>query len=295
MRNTKQITIQKGKTSKLLKPFGIDVWNLFRISDLRFGICLLGFSFPSSTARAALAAILLAAGHSISLAANSNTAGDPKSAGSDPFRVPDGTADDLQKYIENLESVTRPLRVRGLPTAPNSTATRCRRNWPLPEKLLTVKPVPTPDQVRIALRAKVAALLVLEKLGDATATDKIEATIQQARQLTCRCRRLPGKQRPDNQPRALPAKLLGPPRLVRDVEFTVLEGRAQQAAAMNANQFGQLVARVAQFLKHGEPDGDCADVAIQTAMAGEAASRAARLRSPSVYRVRHDPGEQRRR
>jgi thiol-disulfide isomerase/thioredoxin len=268
MRNTKQISIQKKKCSKPFHPFGTDIWYLFRISDLRFGVFFLGFNSPSSAAIAALAAILLAAGQSIAFAANADTNGGAKSAGNDPFRVPDGTADELQKYIEHLKRISPPSSLR---PAAEFRRQRAAAQLTACEKLLTVQPVPTPEQVRIALRAKIAALFVLEKLGDATATDMIEATLQQARQLTP-LPPPPGQtasgQSPPVQP-APSAKLQGPPRLVRDVEFAILEGRAQQAAAMNGNQYGQLVARVAQFLKYGDADGDSADVAIQVAIAGE--------------------------
>ena len=133
-------------------------------------------------AMAALAATLLAAGRSISLAGNNAPSGGPKSAGNDPFRVPDGTADELQKYIEGLKRISPPSSLR--PVGAEFRRQRTEAQLAASEKMLTVKPVPTPDQVRTALRAKVAALVLLERLGDATATDKIEATLQQARQLT---------------------------------------------------------------------------------------------------------------
>jgi peroxiredoxin len=212
-----------------------------------------------------LAAIAISALPSVSYAANATTNAGPKAAANDPFRVPDGTADELQKYIERLKRLSPPSSPR--PSGSEFRRQRAVAQLAACEKLLNVKPVPTPDQVRIALRAKVAALFVLERLGDATAPDKIEATLQQARQLTP----LPPLPAQAAAPKPLPqrAKLQGPPGLVRDVEFAILQSRAQQASAMNGKQYSDLVARLVQYLKHGEVDGDGADVAIELVIAGE--------------------------
>lgn len=213
-----------------------------------------------------LAAFAVSAGYSASRAATADTSGGQKSAANDPFRVPDGTADQLQKYIEGLKRMPPPSSPR--PAGAEFRHRRAAAQLAACEKLLTVKPVPTPDQVRMALRAKVAALLVLERLGDATAAGKVEATVQEARELTPPPPPALKQTTTPSQP-APPAKLQGPPGLVRDVEFAVLDGRAQQAAGMNATQYSQFVARLAEFLKRGAIDDDGTRVAIEAAMAGE--------------------------
>jgi thiol-disulfide isomerase/thioredoxin len=215
----------------------------------------------------ALAAFALACGQSTSRAADANPAGSPKSLVHDPFHVPDGTADELQRYIEGLKRLPPPSSLR--PAGPEFRRQRAAAQLAACEKMLTVKPVPTPDQVRMALRGKVAALLVLERLGDATATDKIEATVEQARQLTP----LPPPPAQLAPPQPIPAspaaRLQGPPQLVHDVQFAILDGRAQQAAAMDAKQYILLVERLVEFLKHGDVDDDGVRLAVDLAMKGE--------------------------
>jgi peroxiredoxin len=235
-------------------------------------------------ATAALAATLLVAGRSVSAAANGSAGapaqrvGGPQPADNDPFRVPDGTADELQKYIEGLKRLPPPSSLR--PADADFRRRRATAQLAACEKMLTVKPVPTPDQVRMALRAKIAALIVLERLGDATATDKIEATVDQARRLTPLPP--PPAQPASPQPAPPPATLQGPPNLVRDVEFAILDGRAQQAGAMTSAQYSQLVARLADLLKNGEIWGDGARLAVDVAMAGE--ERQSREKAIATYK-----------
>jgi thiol-disulfide isomerase/thioredoxin len=61
----------------------------------------------------------------------------------------------------------------------------------------------------------------------------------------------------------------GPPQLVLDVQFNILDGRAQGAAAMNGRQFAQLVDRLVAFLKQGPIDSDGARLAVDLGMAAE--------------------------
>jgi thiol-disulfide isomerase/thioredoxin len=212
------------------------------------------------------AVLLLAAGHSPCRAAEPNPDTRPKTADDDPFRVPDGTVEELQKYLEGLKNLPPPSSLR--PAGAEFRRKRAAAQLAAADKILTVKPTPASDVVRMALRAKVAALTTLERLGDATATAKIDATVQQAWQLVP-----PPPPPPPGVPPMLPPQNLpvpqGPPQLVLDVQFNILDGRAQGAAAMNGRQFAQLVDRLVAFLKQGPIDSDGARLAVDLGMAAE--------------------------
>jgi len=194
---------------------------------------------------AVLAALLLIAGPSASFAAEGKLKGGPPAAESDPFCVPDGSIEELQKYIEGLKALKPSSSLR--PAGAEFRRKQAAAQLAACEKILAAKP--TPEQVRMALRTKVAALTALEHLGDSAATAKIEATVEQARQLS------------PPEP--------APPELVREVQFAILEGRSQHLAAMGREQYSQLVSRLAAFLKQGPIDSDAARLAVDLAMAAE--------------------------
>jgi thiol-disulfide isomerase/thioredoxin len=188
-----------------------------------------------------------------------------KTAEKDPFNVPNGTIEELQKYIEGLKSLQPSSNLR--PAVADFRRKRAAAQLTACEKILSAKP--TYEQVRPAMHAKVAALTALERLGDASATAKIEAAVQQAWHLA------PPPQPPTAQPTEVgpvpspPAPKRLPP-LVRNVQFTILDGRAQGAANMSGKQLGQLVDRAVEFFKQVPlDDEEFARLAAGLALAAE--------------------------
>ena len=202
----------------------------------------------------ALAALFV----SIANSADSKTDAPFKAAEKDPFRVPDGTIEDLQKYIEGLKALQPSSSLR--PAVADFRRKRAAAQLAACEKILAAKPAY--EQVRAVMRAKVTALTALERLGDTSATAKIEAAVGQAWQLVPP----PPSASP---PQPAPVRQ-GPPAIVRDVKFAILDGRAQGAAAMNGKQLSQLVDRLLEFLKQVPLDNeDYARLAVDLALAAE--------------------------
>ncbi len=131
------------------------------------------------TAAAAFSMALAILARSRSHAADNKTDAAAKAADKDPFRVPDGTIEELQKYIDGLKSLQPSSSLR--PAVAEFRRKRAAAQLAACEKILAAKP--TYEQVRSVMRAKATALTALERLGDASATAKIEAAVQQAWQL----------------------------------------------------------------------------------------------------------------
>ena len=178
----------------------------------------------------AVPTLAIALAYATSHAADTNSGVPLKSAEKDPFQVPDGTIEDLQKYIEGLRSLQPSSSLR--PAAADFRRKRAAAQLAACEKILAAKPAY--EQVRTVMRAKVTALTALERLGDASATAKIEAAVGQAWQLVP-----PPTPSPVSPPQPAPVRQ-GPPAIVREVKFAILDGRAQGAAAMNGKQLSQL-------------------------------------------------------
>ena len=193
----------------------------------------------------ALAALAIGLGCAAAYAADNETAAPLSAAEKDPLRVPDGTIEDLQKYIDGLRSLQPSSSLR--PALSEFRRKRAAAELAACEKILAAKP--TYEQVRPTMRAKAAALTVLERLGDASATSKIEAAVAQAWQL------VPPPPAPSPSSPPPPARK-GPPPLVRDVQFAILDGRSQGAASMNGKQLDLLVDRLLEFLKQVPLDND---------------------------------------
>jgi thiol-disulfide isomerase/thioredoxin len=219
----------------------------------------------------AVAALSIALGQTRANAFDKSDAA-TKAADKDHFRVPDGTIEELQKYIEGLKSLQPSSSLR--PAVAEFRRNRAAAQLAACEKILAAKP--TYDQIRVAMRAKATALTALERLGDASATAKIDAAVQQARQLA------PPLTPPPQPPQALttpgppvpsPTAPLATPKmppLVRDVTFAILEGRAQAAATMTGKQLGQLVDRAVEFFKQVPLDDEqYARLAAGLALAAE--------------------------
>jgi thiol-disulfide isomerase/thioredoxin len=194
------------------------------------------------------------------------SAGEPKTDNTskppdkDPFRVPNGTIEELQEYIDGLKSLQPSSSLRT--AVAEFRRKRAAAQLAACEKILAARP--TYEQARSVMRAKVTALTALERLGDASATAKIEAAVQQAWRL------VPPPPPQPASPAPSPPARKGPPALVRDVQFAILDGRAQAAATMNGKQLVQLVDQLLAFLKQVPLDNeDYARLAVDLALAAE--------------------------
>jgi thiol-disulfide isomerase/thioredoxin len=169
-----------------------------------------------------------------------------KSTESNPFEVPDGSIEDLQKYIEGLSKL-HPSS--GLPQAVVELhRKRAAAQLTACEKILSAKP--TPDQARAAVRSKISALKVLGRLDDKTAQAGLEAALRQVEKLDLKD-------------------------MVREVQLAALENRCGKAETLSDDEYVRLVERLKAYLKEGPFDGNSAGVAVTLAMAAEQSSRPA--------------------
>jgi peroxiredoxin len=176
-----------------------------------------------------------------------------KTAGEDPFAVPDGTIEELQKYIDGLNKIQPSSSLR--PAVAALHKKRAAAQLQACEKILAAKP--TPVQAQAAVRVKVAALTLLGRLGDATAQARLDATADQVEKL-------------------------GLKEMVRDVQLAALESRGERAVAMDDREFGALVERLKGFLNDGPIDAASARLAANVALAAEQSDRPAL--AAKVYR-----------
>jgi thiol-disulfide isomerase/thioredoxin len=163
----------------------------------------------------------------------------------DPFQVPDGSIEVLQKYIDGLSklhpSSSLPQAVVELHRK------RAAAQLAACEKILSAQPKPDQGQAQAAVRAKVAALKVLGRLGDASAQESLEGTVGQVEKL-------------------------GFPEMVREVQLAALDNRCEKAASLRDEEYEKLVDRLKEFLADGV-DGGSAALAVNLAMAAEASNR----------------------
>ena len=115
--------------------------------------------------------------------------------------MPDGTIEELQKYIDGLNKIQPSSSLR--PAVAELHKKRPTAQLKASEKILAAKP--TPEQAQAAVRVKVAALAVLGRLGDETAQTGLEATVDQVRETRLK-------------------------EMVREVQLAALESRGEQAA-----------------------------------------------------------------
>ena len=169
-----------------------------------------------------------------------------KTAEKDPFEVPDGTIEELQKYIEGLNKIQPSSSLR--PAVAELHKKRAAAQLMACEKILAARP--TPEQAQAAVRSKVAALAVLGRLGDETAQAGLEATVDQVEKL-------------------------GLKDMIRDVRLAALQNRGEQAITMNDEEYGNFVERLKGFLKDGPIDNASAKLAVKVAMAAERSNRPA--------------------
>jgi peroxiredoxin len=173
---------------------------------------------------------------------------DPPAAGpaaqteapSDPFAVPNGTPDELLKYIERLKHA-RPTSDSGEVEA-DFAKKQGEALLTAAGKILAGKP--DQNQARAAVQYKLLALEILDGLGDPTA---------------------------EKQLAALPAELAkaGYPALVREVRIALLWRRLKQADPTDKEAFAGLLGEVKTCLAEGALDRDAAHLAAQAAAATE--------------------------
>ena len=164
----------------------------------------------------------------------------------DPFDVPEGTIEELQKYIEGLNKIQPSSSLR--PANAELRKKRAAAQRMACEKILASNP--TPDQAQAAVRVKIAAIALLGRLGDETAPAALEATIEQV-------------------------KKLGLKDVLRTAQLAVLEYRGERAAAMSDQDYGAFVERLKGFLESGPSDAAAAKLAVNVALAAEQSNRPA--------------------
>ncbi|MEI8374398.1 MAG: TlpA disulfide reductase family protein [Planctomycetota bacterium] len=167
-----------------------------------------------------------------------------KAADKDPFDVPNGTIEELQKYIDGLNKIHPSSSLRPAVAELHKKRATAQRN--ACDKILAAKP--TPEQAQAAVRLKVASLAVLGRLGDPTAQTDLESTVDQVEKL-------------------------GLKEMIRDVQLAALENRAEQASAMPDAEYGKFVERLKVFLQRGPIDTTSAKLAVNVAMAAELSNR----------------------
>jgi len=160
------------------------------------------------------------------------------------LEVPEGTIEELQKYIEGLNRIQPSSSLR--PAAAELHKKRAAAELKACEKILAAKP--TPEQAQAAVRGKLAALLLLGRLGDATAQNRLEATVNEVEKL-------------------------GLKDMVRDVQLAALKNLGEHASAMEDSEYGKLLERLKEFLKEGPGDTASARFAVSVALAAEQSNR----------------------
>ena len=179
-----------------------------------------------------LAALVLAAGRPV---AGSDKPAQPP----DPLVVPEGTPEELLKYIDGLKQTEPTSDSRDV--VQEFLKKQSAALLEAAEKILAAKP--NPEQAHAAVQYKLVALQMLDRLGEPAAAKKIDgfaAELEQAGLTT----------------------------LAREVRLAVLQIRARHAGLTHA-QLLDLLAEVKRFLRAGPTDRAAAGLAIQTAMAAE--------------------------
>ena len=178
--------------------------------------------------------------------ATAASARESKAAEKDPFEVPEGTIEELQKYIDGLNRIQPSSSLR--PAVAELHRKRAASQLAACEKILAARP--TPEQAQAAVRVKIAALMLLGRLGDKTAQSRLEATVDQVEKL-------------------------GLKEMVRNAQLAALANRAGQAVAMNDEEYGRLVESLKGFLGKGPIDAEWAGLAVDVARAAERSNRPA--------------------
>lgn len=158
----------------------------------------------------------------------------------DPFVVPDGTAEELVEYLEQLRTVQPQA------SDPKSMAE-------FREKLIGVlleasarilARKPTPEQARAAIYAKVGALMAQERGGDKAAKEKLAKLPEELR-------------------------TLGMDKLAREVEAFAFENRLRRARSLGREELAKLLEEIGEFLAGAVPEESDANLAMTAANVAE--------------------------
>lgn len=158
-----------------------------------------------------------------------------RTPGQDPFAVPDGTPDEIFRFIESLQFAK--------PAALDEKSIEEFR-WKLARAVLTAADkvlaqanVATAEQMQMAVQLKMLALSMLSELGDAEAPKLLEA---------------------------LPAELeaAGRPDLAKTARGFVIIQQLEQSGEMTDAEVGQLADRVQKYLESGEITQADAQIAL---------------------------------
>jgi peroxiredoxin len=157
-----------------------------------------------------------------------------------PFDVPDGSIEELQKYIEDLSKLqpSSGLKQAAVELHKNRAAAQLKACG----KILAAKPAP--EQLQFAVRSKIAALKVLGRLGDETAQSQLEATVAEVEKLELKD-------------------------LAREVQLAALQNKAEHAGAMPDKEFEAFVESLKTFLAAGPVDAAAAELAVNVGVAAE--------------------------
>jgi len=158
----------------------------------------------------------------------------------DPMAVPDGTPEELFKFIEKLERMRPSSDSREVVLAFFEKQTRALLK--ASDKILAAKP--TLEQGRDALEYKIIALQILDRLGDPDAAKKLAAL-------------------PDSLDQA------GMKELARDARYFLLKKRIQQSGDLSKKGFMELLKDIKRWLSEAEPDPVAAMLAMNAVMNAE--------------------------
>jgi peroxiredoxin len=166
----------------------------------------------------------------------------PAKAKHDPFDVPNGTPEQLLKYIEELKlerptSERREVLLDFLKKQSGALLTAA-------ERVMAAKP--NDEQAKAAVQYEVVALGMLDRLGDPSAAKKLEAL-------------------PDELTKA------GYKSLARDARIELLGQRLRRTDPADKDDLAKVVAEIKACLGEGEPDRAAAGLAIAAATTAEAA------------------------
>ncbi len=173
------------------------------------------------------------------LPAQGKTEGKP-----DPFAVPDGTPEELVKYLERIGRMEPPARDEK--TVSEFSRKVAGAALKAADKILAAKP--KNEQAAFAVNVKVEVLGMLDGLGDKEAFSKLEA---------------------------LPAELqkAGWPKLARFVRGVALQARLMRVGPTDAAEFKKALEEIKKHMSQGPLQDSDADLAINAAMAAENVDR----------------------
>ncbi len=154
----------------------------------------------------------------------------------DPFRVPDGTPEELLRYIDGLR------RAR-----PDATDEASVKEFTKKQQTAMVQAVgkvlaskPSDEQAESAVRTKAVALAILERLGDTEAAKQLEGFVEELQKA-------------------------GRKSLSRQVAGFVFQNKLRAAMTAGPDELKKLIQQIKQFISEGPVEGNDASLAITAA------------------------------